>query len=267
MSQDGAQVSTDLFPEAKAVAGVIIGYTFINLLAAALTFKLFQMNGQKTSIIALLASTVVFSHTLAVVQELVSFALWPQVALAQYKYEMTSWMNAKTSIAYSALQLTPIKICFAARLFLFNVSSLLFFCWSLTLFVSVHGIKATWVRSLKFMHWLKIACFALPAVQTIFVNLPQVHAIDKLHIVISNSIIAFTVAVGSVFLLSILYKSIRARANARRENRPMPSDGSNARMIRSDTGLSKTSNTPKTAGLEDKWVILRFVAGRQRSYR
>lgn len=70
--------------------------------------------------------------------------------------------------------------------YFFNVASLLFFFWSLMLFVSVWEIQNRALKSDRFVTGSKWTCFLLPAVQVVVSNLPQVKRRVALHLALGN---------------------------------------------------------------------------------
>ena len=75
--------------------------------------------------------------------------------------------------------------------YFFNVESLLFFFWSLMLFISVWEIENKVLKSQKFINGSKILCFVLPGLQVILTNIPPLKKVEALHLVIANCISEF----------------------------------------------------------------------------
>ncbi|CUS09574.1 unnamed protein product [Tuber aestivum] len=159
--------SATLYREAVALAIGTIVYTTGSAAAAVFTHILYRLNGKQ----------VIFT----IAHEIVNLVLWPTLQMQEYKANLRDWRNPNANIAYDTSPNVLVKVLFAIRSYFFNVESLLFFFWSLMLFVSVWEIQSRMLKCDRFIAGSKWISFLLPAVQAILSNLPQWRPYDHSH--------------------------------------------------------------------------------------
>lgn len=160
--------------------------------------------------VSLMSLSIFVQNILTLVQEAFSFASWPSLQVQKHEVYLQQWRNPDASIAYqtspnvlveviftmsvllkSSLLKKTFTDCYTPGTFFFNVESLLFFFWSLMLFVSVWEIENRVLRSGKFVTGTKCVAFILPAFQTCLINLGAVKGIPALHITIEVGVSEF----------------------------------------------------------------------------
>lgn len=159
--------------------------------------------------VSLMSLSIFVQNILTLVQETFSFASWPSLQVEKHEVYLKQWRNPDASIAYETspnilivvtftMSVLPITEFYLRRYLLmmyillgtyfFNVESLLFFFWSLMLFVSIWEIESLALKSEKFVTGTKWVAFILPAFQTILTNLPPIKDIPVLHLTIEIGI-------------------------------------------------------------------------------
>ncbi|PUU83027.1 hypothetical protein B9Z19DRAFT_1119828 [Tuber borchii] len=263
--------SVTLYPEAVALAITAIVYTTGSAAAAGFTHILFRLNGKQVVYVSLFSLSIFLQQLFTVAHEIVNLVLWPTLQIEEYEVYLEQWRNPNAPITYESSPNIVVKIVFAIRTYFFNAVSLLFFFWSLMLFVSVWEIQSRVLKSDRFITGSKWICFLLPAVQVVITNLPQVKRITALSLVLCNSIVVITCTLGSIFLLLILIRCVRVMWSASwthkvrqwrpYDHKPPPLPPPQPRPQTTHSTTSSTSAAAATSDSEDRYVLIRFIAG------
>ncbi|RPA86977.1 hypothetical protein BJ508DRAFT_372112 [Ascobolus immersus RN42] len=254
--------TTTMYPEARGAAVVIIVLTALSFCSAALTHVLFRMSGQRISFVSLLGLVLACMQIFSLAQSTLVFSRWTQFVKIEYDFQINHvWGNENASMACQAPMMLEARVLFAIRKYFFNVFSLLFLSWSIVLYLSISEVRNGFLRQPNFARILKALSFALPAVQTVLVNLPSIIKKETVHISLINSLTFFTLALNTLFLLLILIKSLRTRAQTRSISRdrtntflPIPRHP----IFRKN---STTSTSSRSSPDHDRFAIIRFLLG------
>ncbi|KAG0638889.1 hypothetical protein HOY80DRAFT_1076323 [Tuber brumale] len=261
--------SLELYPEAMALAITTIVYTTGSAAAAGFTHILFRLNGKQVVYVSLLSLSIFLQQLFTMAHGIVNIVFWPALQMEEYAAYLEQWRNPNATIVFETSANVVVRVIFAFRTYFFNVESLLFFFWSLMLFVSVWEIQSRVLKSDRFITGSKWISFLLPAVQVILSNLPQVRKTTVLRLILCNCTVGTTCTLGTIFLLLILVRCIYVMWSASwaykvqqwrpydhsRHSPPPPKP-------RLKTAHSATSSASTTASdSEDRYILLRFVAG------
>ncbi|RPB13590.1 hypothetical protein P167DRAFT_104873 [Morchella conica CCBAS932] len=262
---DNEVPSVELYPEVIVFATFIIIYTCGSVAAAGFTHLLFRLNGKQVVYVSLMSLSIFLQNILTVTQESFSIALWPLLQIETYEMNMEQWRNPEASIVYQTSPNVAIKILFEMRTYFFNVESLLFFFWSLMLFVSVWEIESRILKSEKFVAGTKYFCFILPIFQLVLTNLEPIIEIPTLHLIFGNCTMAITLTLGCIFMGLILARCLLVMWTSNWTHKVRAwrgyDNGHGRNQPGHQTGIRRTiSNASATDG-EDRYILLRFLAG------
>ncbi|KAG0128921.1 hypothetical protein HOY82DRAFT_611636 [Tuber indicum] len=257
--------SVELYPEAVALAIATIVYTTGSAAAAGFTHILFRLNGKRVVYVSLLSLAIFLQQLFTMAQGIVNLVLWPALQMEEYAAYLAQWRNPNATIAYETSANVVVRIIFAFRSYFFNTESLLFFFWSLMLFVSVWEIQSRVLKSDRFITGSKWISFLLPAVQVILSNLPQIRNATALRLVL----LVTTCTLGTIFLLLILVRCIYVMWNASwtyKVQQWRPYDHSRhspppPKLPPKATHSATSSASTTTGDSEDRYILIRFVAG------
>ncbi|RPB05542.1 hypothetical protein L873DRAFT_1840024 [Choiromyces venosus 120613-1] len=263
--------SVTLYPEAVAMAIATIIYTAGSAAAAGFTHMLFRLNGKQVVYVSLLSLSIFIQQLFTITHEIVNLVLWPALQIEVYEAYIKQWRNPNASIAYESSPNIVVKTIFAIRTYFFNAESLLFFFWSLMLFVSIWEIQSRVLKSDRFIAGSKWICFLLPAVQVILANLPQVRKVTALYLALCNCTMVTTCTLGSIFLLLILIRCIHVMWSASwtykvrqwrpYDHRPPPPPPHQQQRPKTTHSITSTTSTTTTSDSEDRYILTRFIAG------
>ncbi|KAF8430222.1 hypothetical protein EV426DRAFT_10194 [Tirmania nivea] len=242
------ETSVYLFPETVALAIWVVVYTIISTLCALFTHILFRLNKQKAAYVSLTCIAIFLQQLATIVQQLISIARWPEIQRKVWAWDVQMWGNPHASTIFISNPDKWLTITFQIRVYFFNVESLLFFFWSFLLFTSVWGIRWPWVRNPKFIAVSKYFIFVFPGLVSIIINLPETQKHATVHLILMDFIMVTTISCGIIFLLLILTKFVLVALEGHRSRKRQRI------RVQDDRPLQKSSK-------EDKWIILRFIAG------
>ncbi|RPB24009.1 hypothetical protein L211DRAFT_201204 [Terfezia boudieri ATCC MYA-4762] len=242
------RTSIYLLPETVALAIWVIIYTIISTLCALFTHILFRLNKQKAAYVSLTCIAIFLQQLITIIQQLIAIARWPEIQRQVWAWDVQMWGNPHASTVFVSNPDKWLTVTFQIRVYFFNVESLLFFFWSFLLFTSVWGIRWPWVRNLKFIAVSKYFIFIFPGLVSIIINLPETRKHAIAHLILMDFIMVITISCGIIFLLLILTKIVLVALEGHRSRRRQRI------RVQDDRPLHKSSK-------EDKWIILRFIAG------